>query len=52
MGLYSVLASGPGKFQLEEAWELVSNIFLNRRCHWEECGNLFKCIPEKEGEAI
>lgn len=29
-----------GKFHLEEAWGLVLNIFLNRGCHWEECGNL------------
>lgn len=51
MSLCSVLASGPGKFHLEEAWGLLSNIFLNRRFHWEECGNLVKCLPGKEGEA-
>lgn len=47
----NVLASGRGKFHLEEVWGLVSNIFLNRRFHWEECGNLFKCLAGKEGEA-
>lgn len=36
MSLCSVLASGPGKFHLEEARGLLSNIFLNRRFHWEE----------------
>lgn len=51
MGLYSILASGPGKFHLEEARGLASKIFLNRRYHWEECSNLFKCLPGKEGEA-
>lgn len=50
MGLYSVLASGPGKFHLEEAWGLVLNIFFKQRVSlgrmWQ-----FKCLPGKKGEA-
>lgn len=31
--------------------DLFQTFFFNRRCPWEECGNLFKGDPGKEGEA-